>query len=85
MKNENVNLPEFGIKVLSNWGRCTLTYLLANIGILMVVGAFVALILDGEDIDVLVGTFTAEVKNKKLTLTDKDGEVLTLERGSSYF
>lgn len=51
MKNENVNLPEFGIKVLSNWGRCTLTYVLANIGIGMVVGAFVALILDGEGPD----------------------------------
>ena len=51
MKNENVNLPEYGIKILSNWGKCTLTYILANIGIGMVVGAFVALILDGEGPD----------------------------------
>lgn len=39
--------------------------------------------LNGEP--VLVGTYTAEVKNKKLTLTDSDGEVLILERGSRYF
>ena len=39
--------------------------------------------LNGEP--VLVGTYTAEVKNKKLTLTDSNGEVLILERGSRYF
>ena len=30
---------------------------------------------NGEDIPLFVGTYTAEVKNKKLTLTDKDGEL----------
>ena len=51
MKNENVTLQEFGIKVLSNFGRTTLTYVLANIGIGIVITTFIALILDGEDID----------------------------------
>ena len=41
--------------------------------------------IDGEEVPVLVGTYTAEVKNKKLTITDKNGEVLILERGSRYF
>ena len=79
MKNENVNLPEFGIKVLSNWGRCTLTYALANIGIGMVVGAFVALILDGEGPDgiyrlfvLLGGTYYAPALIN--TITDMSGE-----------
>lgn len=39
--------------------------------------------LNGEP--VLVGTYTAEVKNKKLTLTDSNGEVLILERGIGNF
>lgn len=79
MKNENVNLPEFGIKVLSNWGRCTLTYILANIGIGMVVGAFVALILDGEGPDgiyrlfvLLGGGYYAPALIN--TITDMSGE-----------
>ena len=32
------------------------------------------------DIPLFVGTYTAEVKNKKLTLTDKDGESITFSR-----
>lgn len=34
----------------------------------------------GEDIPLFVGTYTAEVKNKKLTLTDKDGESITFDK-----
>ena len=32
------------------------------------------------DIPLFVGTYTAEVKNKKLTLTDKDGESITFDK-----
>ena len=34
----------------------------------------------GEDIPLFVGTYTAEVKNKKLTLTDKNGESITFDK-----
>ncbi len=32
------------------------------------------------DIPLFVGTYTAEVKNKKLTLTDKNGESITFDK-----
>lgn len=54
IRNTNVELKEYGIKVLSNLGKCTLIYILANIGIAIVITAFMELILDGEDFDILL-------------------------------
>ena len=39
---------------------------------------------ENENIPVLVGTYTAEVKGKKLILTDKDGESITFIKGVQH-
>lgn len=56
IKDSEVNLKEYALRVLSNFGKTTTIYLLANIGILIVILVFVELILDGNDYDILTRT-----------------------------
>lgn len=50
-KKSELTLSEYALKVLSNFGKNLSIYLLANIGILVVLAVFIELILDGEDYD----------------------------------
>lgn len=56
VKDSGVSLKEYALRVLSNVGRTTTMYILANIGILIVIFVFVELILDGNDYDILSRT-----------------------------
>ena len=51
LKKSELTLSEYALKVLSNFGKNLSIYLLANIGILVVLAVFIELILDGEDYD----------------------------------
>lgn len=51
IKNTDVRVEEYFLKAFANWGRTTFLYVLANLGIAVVIGAFQYLILDGEDIE----------------------------------
>lgn len=53
IKDTGMSVKEYALKVLSNIGKSTTIYLLANIGILIVVLVFVELILDGNNYDIL--------------------------------
>lgn len=56
VKDSGVSLKEYALRVLSNVGRTTTMYILANIGIFIVIFVFVELILDGNDYDILSRT-----------------------------
>lgn len=56
LKDSEVSVKEYAIRVLSNIGKITTIYILANIGILIVILVFVELILDGNDYDILLRT-----------------------------
>ena len=56
VKDSGVSLKEYALRVLSNVGRTTTMYILANIGILIVIFVFVELIVDGNDYDILSRT-----------------------------
>lgn len=56
IKNSGINIKEYALNVLANVGKTTTTYLLANLGILVVILVFVELILDGNDYDILART-----------------------------
>ena len=51
LKKSELTLSEYALKVLSNFGKNLSIYLLANIGILVVLAVFIELILDGEHYD----------------------------------
>ena len=56
LKDSGVSVKEYAIRVLSNIGKTSTIYLLANLGILIVILVFVELILDGNDYDILPRT-----------------------------
>lgn len=57
IKKSELEIKEYSLIVLSNLGKCTILYILANIGILLVLLVFVELILDGNDYDILSRIF----------------------------
>lgn len=57
IKNANVKVEEYFLKAFANWGRITFLYILANLGMSVVIGAFQALILDGEDLEFISKLF----------------------------
>lgn len=56
IKNLKIEVKEYGLKVLSNFGKCTTIYILANLGILLVLFVFIELILNGNDGDIISKT-----------------------------
>lgn len=56
LKDSEISVKEYAIRVLSNIGKTSTIYLLANLGILIVILVFVELILDGNDYDILPRT-----------------------------
>lgn len=56
LKDSEVSVKEYAIRVLSNIGKTSTIYLLANVGILVVILVFVELILDGNDYNILPRT-----------------------------
>ena len=56
LKDSGVSVKEYAIRVLSNIGKTSTIYVLANLGILVVILVFVELILDGNDYDILPRT-----------------------------
>ena len=56
LKDSEVSVKEYAIRVLGNCGKTSTIYLLANLGILVVILVFVELILDGNDHDILPRT-----------------------------
>lgn len=56
LKDSGLKVKEYAIRALSNIGKTTTIYLLANIGILIVILVFIELILDGNDYDILQRT-----------------------------
>ena len=56
LKDAGVSLKEYAIRVLGNISKTSAIYLLANLGILVVILVFVELILDGNDYDILPRT-----------------------------
>ena len=56
IKNLKVEVKEYGLKVLSNFGKCSTIYILANLGILLVLFVFIELILNGNDGDIIYKT-----------------------------
>lgn len=56
VKKSNLELHEYGLNVISNLGRCSIIYLLANLGIALVLFVFIELILDGKDFDIVEKT-----------------------------
>ena len=55
-KVSGFDIKQYALRVLSNVGRTTTTYALANLGILVVMLVFIELILDGNDYDILPRT-----------------------------
>ena len=53
IKKSKLKVHEYGLNVLSNFGKCTAIYILANLGIVLVLLIFIELILDGNDFDIL--------------------------------
>lgn len=58
IKDSNVTVEEYFLKAFANWGRITWLYMLANLGITVVIGAFVTLLLDGNDLGIISKVFT---------------------------
>lgn len=56
IKDSKLEIKEFGLKVISNFGKCSTIYALSNIGVLIVILVFIELILDGNDYDILTKT-----------------------------
>ena len=56
LKDSGVSVKEYAIRVLGNISKTSSIYLLANLGILVVILVFVELILDGNDYDILPRT-----------------------------
>mgnify|MGYP003295006763 CR=1 FL=1 len=56
IKDSGLKLKEYVLRVLANVGKVTTTYLLGNIGIVIVLLVFIELILDGNDYDILPRT-----------------------------
>lgn len=56
LKDSGVSVKEYAIRVLGNISKTSAIYLLANLGILVVILVFVELILDGNDYDILPRT-----------------------------
>lgn len=56
LKDSGISVKEYAIRVLGNIGKTSAIYLLANLGILVVILVFVELILDGNDYDILPRT-----------------------------
>lgn len=56
LKDSEISVKEYALRVLSNIGKTSTIYLLANLGILIVILVFVELILDGNDYDILPRT-----------------------------
>ena len=55
-KVSGFDIKQYALRVLSNVGKTTTTYALANLGILVVMLVFIELILDGNDYDILPRT-----------------------------
>lgn len=55
-KVSGFDIKQYALRVLSNVGRTSTTYALANLGILVVMLVFIELILDGNDYDILPRT-----------------------------
>lgn len=56
MRDSGLSVKEYALRCLSNMGKTTTTYILANLGILVVILVFIELILDGNDYDILSRT-----------------------------
>ena len=56
IKDSGLKLKEYVLRVLANVGKVTTTYLLGNIGIVIVLLVFIELILDGNDYDIMPRT-----------------------------
>lgn len=56
LKDSGVSVKEYAIRILGNISKTSAIYLLANLGILVVILVFVELILDGNDYDILPRT-----------------------------
>lgn len=56
LKDSEVSVKEYAIRVLGNIGKTSAIYILANLGILIVILVFVELILDGNDYEILPRT-----------------------------
>lgn len=56
LKDSGVSVKEYAIRVLGNISKTSAIYLLANLGILIVIAVFIELILDGNDYDILPRT-----------------------------
>ena len=56
LKDSGVSVKEYAIRVLGNISKTSSIYLLANLGVLVVILVFVELILDGNDYDILPRT-----------------------------
>ena len=50
--DSKIELKEYASTVISNFGKCSTIYVIANLGILLVLAVFVELILDGHDWDI---------------------------------
>ena len=79
IKDSGLKIKEYALRVLSNFGKVTTTYLLGNIGVLIVVLAFIELILDGSDYDIiprililLLGSYYVPALLNSLTDVSKD-------------
>ena len=56
LKDSEISIKEYAIRVLGNIGKTSSIYALANLGVLIVIAVFVELILDGNDWDILPRT-----------------------------
>lgn len=56
VKDSKLSLKEYALKILSNIGKTITMYILANIGVIIVIFVFMELILDGNDYHILVRT-----------------------------
>ena len=56
IKDSELSVKEYALNVLSNVGKASTIYALANLGVLVVILVFIELILDGNDYDILTRT-----------------------------
>ena len=56
LKDSEISVKEYAIRVLGNIGKTSSIYALANLGVLIVISVFVELILDGNEWDILPRT-----------------------------
>ena len=56
IKDSELSVKEYALNVLSNVGKASTIYALANLGVLVVILVFIELILDGHDYDILTRT-----------------------------